>query len=346
MKLGRKAEFLLNNINRPKHKPLPKKMINLSNNQAAYGKYKDYPETILLYQAFAREWNDWGVSNISNVLPTSGAEEALRFVFSALVESGTKVLRADPVFGMIEYFEQMNRAEAIKIDYIDPVYKFNIEYFIRAMLEHKNEISLIYLASPDNPTGSMLNENDLVHILNNARDLDIPVVLDFTYLRFSPDYSPKRINLRKYPNIIIIDSLSKSHGLAGLRVGAIIANPEFIDIFTCLRPINEVNSVAAEEAVTALFSNIAEKNKKHADKWKDKFEHANILNAINIMTNNNTIMLYFENDKHIYFYHKLLKYNIQTRIEFTHPCMKNILRISIGNNKVMRKVLRLLQESK
>lgn len=341
MKRG-KVEFL-NTIKRPAIGPRNKVKYNLSNNEAVYGKYKHYPDTWPLYMAFADEWS----CETNCVLPTRGAEEALKLIYSVYAEAGTKVLRADPVFGMIEHYEELNRVEAIKIDYFDMMLCVDHRKYIKAINDYQKELSLVYLALPDNPTGDLMSPDDVESIVKTAGFFNIPVVLDCTYIRYNNTSNYNFLFDLRYPNVIIVDSLSKSYGLAGLRVGAVIANPDIIIPIRNLRPMEEVNSLAVKEGVKALKSNIAEKNRRHVNKWKIKFH--NTLNDVYceyISSQGNFMVLRYEDDKHIYFYHKLRAHGIETRTDFNHPAMKNVLRISIGNNRVMRKVLRLLKENK
>ena len=319
------------NIIRPKiEKWKEKDFTLLSNNQAAYGRYKKYPYTYPLYEAFANEWD----TDINNILITRGAEEGLKIVYEKYVTPGSTVLRPAPTFGMVEVFEQMNEAKVVTINYgsddtwLDKITK---------------EVSLIYIALPDNPTGIMMNNDLLYSIISKADSFDIKVLLDLTYYTYYLYTHPNTEFgwLFELNNVIVVDSLSKSHGLAGLRIGCVRANREIIDELKMFRPMDEVNSLAVTEGIKALESNIAEKNSKHAEKWKtifkkkfpNEYEH----------THTNFIILRFENNKHIYYYKKLYKKNILTRIKFYHEYMDSVLRIGIGSNKVMRKVLKELR---
>ncbi len=310
------------NIKRPKIKRWEEKnFINLSNNQAAYGKYKKYPYTYPLYEAFAKKWN----TNIDNILITRGAEEGLRIIYDRYVTPDSIVLRPDPTFGMVEVFEQMNEAKVITISYDNQ----NIEYsWLKIIEKYKSKISLIYIAHPDNPT-------ILKAIVSRAKKYKIKVLLDLTY------YSYMTIKSTIPEDVIIVDSLSKSHGLAGLRVGCINANKKIINELRTHRPMDEVNDLAVIEGVKAINSSIANKNKKHAIKWHNIFMKKFPDNYE--ITYTNFIILRFNDNKHIYYYNKLYENKILTRIKFDHPYMDGVLRVSIGSNKVMKKILRVLK---
>jgi histidinol-phosphate aminotransferase len=338
MKSGKIA--YLNKIakTRPIKKSKEKFKYNLSNNESAFGKYRHYPDTWPLYKEFAKEWN---VSTTLEVLPTNGAEEALSKIYSVYTEEGSKVLRADPCFGMIEVYEAVNNAIPIKIPYNEEL-DLDWDLFINTISIYSDELTLIYLALPDNPTGHKVNSDILYRILQKSYDKKIPVIVDCTYYRFIDNKVYKDIlDINKWNNLIIVDSLSKSHGLAGLRVGAIIASKELLNPIRASRSMVEVSSMAVKKGCKALRKKTYKKNVNQANKWKAYFlKHfpnnckETFGNFIILKTNNN-----------IDIYNLLKDESILTRVDFTHPSMKyNTLRISIGNDAVMKKIVKIIKK--
>lgn len=326
MKLGKKAKYL-KTIYRPDiHKK--ENLINLSNNQAAFGKYRKYPYTYPLYEALSKYLE----VGIDDILPVKGAEEGLKFVFDAFVEEGMNVIRPNPTFGMIDVYEKYNKAKSIKIDY-DEGRRLNLEKFVKKI----NKNSFIYIANPDNPTGSCLSQNKLRFIVDRAKKNNVLVLLDETY----KNYSKYNVDFKNEPNVITVGSFSKSHGLAGIRLGYIVASKELIDVLKRLRPMEEVNSVAVKEGIKALNSNINLKNFKHVMKWKRVFKKRFPTNYIE--TGTNFILLKFRNPKHISLQQHLYNKGILVKANFNHSSMDGILRITIGKKCEMKKVLKLIR---
>ena len=113
---------------------------------------------------------------------------------------------------------------------------------------------LIYIANPNNPTGTWVTRDELVQFLDVVRD-DIWVVLDeayFEYARLDPTV-PDGVELTKqYPNLVVTRTFSKVYGLAGLRIGYAISSPQFADFLNRIRQPFNANSLALVAAETAL----------------------------------------------------------------------------------------------
>lgn len=313
---------------------------NLSNNEAPFGAYRHYPQVYPLYQAFAKEWNV--ISPEIEVLPTQGAEDALQRIYSVYSIPGTKVLRADPVFGMVDLYEKINEVESLKISY-DSSLKINWNYFIEVFNKYKEDISLVYVALPDNPTGAKINSEDLLSLLIHTQKAKVPLIVDCTYFRYlnREEYNDC-LNIYKWDNLIIVDSLSKSHGLAGLRIGAIISNSFMLDPIRASRPMAEVSSLAVKIGVKSLKKNLFKKNVKQANKWKKMFSQQ--FPSFYRETFANFILLEVENAQDLYL--KLYQRGILTRVNFEDSLMNlRFLRVSIGKNREMKKVLRLIKKN-
>jgi histidinol-phosphate aminotransferase len=232
---------------------------------------------------------------------------------------------------MIDVYEKFNKAKSCKVDY-DVNRKLNIDNFVKQI----NSNSFVYIANPDNPTGIELSLVQLQSIIQKAKKKDVFVLLDETYKAFSKN------NFQFYnePNVISVGSFSKSHGLAGIRLGYVVADPKVIDIIKKLRSIDEVNSVAAKECIK-LNNKIKDKNVKNVKKWKRIFQKTFPKHYRE--TSTNFIILKFKEPKHIYLYKKLYENKILTRADFEHISMSGVLRITVSTNSQMKKVLQILK---
>jgi histidinol-phosphate aminotransferase len=130
---------------------------------------------------------------------------------------------------------------------------------IKKLLSRKTK--LVFLANPDNPTGSWFSEKDLLPLLD-AAPKDTLVVLDEAYAEYvdAPGYQDSLALRKKYPNLIVLRTFSKIHGLAGLRVGYGLARPDLVEYLDRVRAPFNVNHVAQAAAAAALS------DKEHVEK--------------------------------------------------------------------------------
>ncbi|HRH61284.1 MAG TPA: aminotransferase class I/II-fold pyridoxal phosphate-dependent enzyme, partial [Chitinophagaceae bacterium] len=114
---------------------------------------------------------------------------------------------------------------------------------------------LIWICSPNNPTGNAFNRQDIEMLLNNFSGI---VVIDEAYINFSRQKS-FILELAEYPNLVVMQTFSKAWGLAGLRLGMAFASREIIEILDKIKPPYNINQATQEIALTAL-NNVAEVN--------------------------------------------------------------------------------------
>ena len=323
-----KYSFYLKQLWRPKIQPTNEKGIVLSHNEPAFalGGLRRYPNAFSLYEAIANKYN----LSIDNILLTCGSEQAIRFAFDAFLNPGDKVVFPWPTFGIVPVFAYYNQAEVVKLYY---------NRFLKlGNLELPKNTRLFYLANPDNPTGTKYSITEIEAFIKQLPDGYM--ILDEAYYDYSPTEST--FLLRKYKNLIIVRSFSKSYGIPGARVGFAIADAETIDILRKLRPINELPYNSIKVALKALNSNINLKNVQHVKKWQNIFSLVFWRHLQYIDSYANFILL--ETEYKNFFVEKLLEEHIYVRADFDEP-MQNIIRITVGTNKEMRKILRILKKA-
>ncbi|WP_439258890.1 histidinol-phosphate transaminase [Lonepinella sp. BR2930] len=137
-----------------------------------------------------------------------------------------------------------------------------------------DKTKLIYIANPNNPTGNFLTENEIDRFLSQVPERII-VVLDEAYTEFTAEN--ERIYsfalLKKYPNLVISRTLSKAYGLAGLRIGYAVSNPEIADLFNRVRQPFNVNSLAQAAAIAVLkddafVQKVAQNNRSEMQRYE------------------------------------------------------------------------------
>jgi threonine-phosphate decarboxylase len=195
---------------------------------------------------------DCNIEEIENIITGNGATELIHYFSSTFVKR--KVMIPSPTF--CEYELAAKRSNA-KITYSQVKKDFHIdpEFIVKNSNNPTNEISTIFLCNPNNPTGKD-SKKQIIEIIEKIND-KITILLDESYVEFVNDKDEKRynyfINLTKeYKNVIILRSLTKTFGLAGLRIGYAISNAKIIDKMrnkVIAWNVNGLAQIAAREAL-------------------------------------------------------------------------------------------------
>jgi len=180
------------------------------------------------------------------ILAGCGADELIDLIMRCVLEPGDKIVDCPPTFTMYEFDASVNGALVIKVPRL-PDFSLDVERIVE-VVEHEKP-KCIFLTSPNNPDGSVINDEDLLKIL----DLPILVVLDEAYIEFSSLQS-RMAWVKKHDNLIVLRTFSKRAGLAGLRVGYGAFPLSIIEyLWRAKQPYNV--SVAAEVSACAALQN-------------------------------------------------------------------------------------------
>lgn len=188
----------------------------------------------------------------SNIFLGNGSDECIDLLIRAFCEPGTdNIIICPPTYGMYEVSANINNVPVKKVS-LTPDYQLNLEAIANAIDENTK---LIFLCSPNNPTGNSLNREDVEVLLNNYFGI---VVIDEAYINFSKFRSFTQ-ELKEYPNLVVMQTLSKAWGLAALRIGMAFASEEIIHILNKIKPPYNINQASQELALQAL-DNVQEVN--------------------------------------------------------------------------------------
>lgn len=175
----------------------------------------------------------------------NGSDEAIDLLYRAFCEPGIdNVVICPPTYGMYEVSANINNIKLKKVP-LTPGYQLDLEAMEEAIDVNTR---IIWLCSPNNPTGNSLNREDVEIILNNFDGL---VVVDEAYINFSRHRSfiPDLVD---YPNLVVLQTLSKAWGLAALRIGMAFASKEIIEVFNRIKPPYNISQAAQELVLEAL----------------------------------------------------------------------------------------------
>lgn len=180
-----------------------------------------------------------------NIFLGNGSDEAIDILFRAFCNPGSdNVITVPPTYGMYEVSANINDVEVRKIK-LKTDFQLNMEGIAEAIDKHTK---IIFICSPNNPTGNSINRDDIETILANFNGL---VVIDEAYINYSRQKTFIQ-ELTEYSNLVVLQTLSKAWGLAGLRVGMAFASEEIIEIFNKVKPPYNINEASQALALEAL----------------------------------------------------------------------------------------------
>jgi histidinol-phosphate aminotransferase len=182
---------------------------------------------------------------VSSIFLGNGSDEAIDLVYRAFCEPGVdNVVAIDPSYGMYQVAADTNNVEYRKV-LLDSQYQITADRLIAATDAHTK---LIFLCSPNNPTGNDINREELVKVLNQFEGL---VIVDEAYNDFS-ELPSMLTELSKYPNMIVLQTFSKAWGCAAIRLGMAFASSAIIDVMTKIKYPYNVNLLTQQEAMRML----------------------------------------------------------------------------------------------
>ena len=295
-----------------------------------------YPETEKLYDLISSKIK----VNKRSIVLTAGSDAAIRTCFDLFVGPKDKIITISPTFAMVDIYAKLYRAKQIKIKYDS---KLNLD-FKKLLNSINRKIALVIIANPNSPTGTLLGKDEIVKVLKKALKKNTIVLIDEAYFGFSKESCLPLI--KKFPNLIVTRTFSKSFGLAGCRVGYIVSNQNLADKLFRFKPMYEINSIAILIATEFLKKTM---DKKYINQTKEGknylITHLEKMNFDYIDTAANFIHINFKNKRNTaektFFKNKILVKG--------GPGVKgyeNFLRITLGPKNNMKKVVFVLKKIK
>ena len=238
-----------------------RKVIKLASNE---NPYPPSPKVLRAMEGVLRNVNRYPDGNcfylrkaLSKILKVSenhiifgnGSDEVIVYIARAFIKSGDEVIIARPSFLIYDIASRVEGA-VVKAIPLKENFRYDLEEMKKAVT---SKTKVIFLGNPDNPSGWYFTESEIQNFLKGLRT-DIIVFIDeayYEYVRYK-DYGDSIKLLKKHKNVIVTRTFSKMYGLAGLRIGYGIANPELIDCINRVREPFNINSVAQVAALSVL----------------------------------------------------------------------------------------------
>lgn len=189
-----------------------------------------------------------------NLFVGVGSDEVIDALLRCFCTPGKeKILTCPPTYGMYAVSAQVNDIDIVHVP-LDVEMRFALQPDkINKALASDADIKMIYICSPGNPTGSLVRKDDLQQLLEHPTWNGV-VVLDEAYIDFAPDGSSLAEWVMEWPNLVVMQTLSKAFGLAGIRFGVAFSSPEIAGLLNNLKAPYNISSPTAALATAALES--------------------------------------------------------------------------------------------
>ncbi|MEQ9277906.1 MAG: histidinol-phosphate transaminase [Balneola sp.] len=284
---------------------------------------------------------DYRKVDTENVFVGVGSDEAIDLLFRIFCSPGKdKVITNPPTYGMYKVSANINN---IKVDEVllTPDFQLQTERILNRVTDFTK---LIFVCSPNNPTANDMDRKDIIHLLENFDGL---IVVDEAYIDFS-EQAGFAEEVKNYPNLVVLQTLSKAFGLAGIRLGIAIANPEVIKYMMKVKAPYNVNKLTSKAALNG-FENLGsvQKNIKSINSEKKRIvaELENLAQVEQVFPSDANFLL-FKVDDALNVYKKLADSGVIVRYRGNEPHCENCLRVTIGttqeNDQFLNSLIKIL----
>ena len=269
----------------------------------------------------------------------NGSDEAIDLMYRCFCEpKEDNVVAIEPTYGMYTVCADINDVEYRPV-LLDETYQITADKLLSACDDHTK---VIWICSPNNPTGNDINRDEIVKVLTSFEGL---VVVDEAYSDFSSQ-RPLRFELPRYPNLVVLNTLSKAWASAAIRLGMAFASPAIIDILNKVKYPYNVNQLTQQQAIKVLS------DPDEVDRWIQLIlqERTRMMGAFIQLpicekvypTDANFFLAKVTNVQHIYDY--LVSQGIIVRNRTRVQLCNNCLRITIGTRNENNELIGALRQ--
>ena len=327
-----------------RHEFTGKASVFLDANENPYGsplpdKFNRYPDPLQWQLKFQIA----GIKGVpaENIFIGNGSDEVIDLAFRIFcTPAKDNVIICPPTYGMYEVSGNINDVEIKKINLTND-FQLDVEGVMNAI---DTNTKLIFICSPNNPTANNMRRVDIEIILNNFSGI---VIIDEAYINYSKQKTFIQ-ELTEYPNLVVMQTLSKAWGLAALRLGLCYASMDIIDLFNKVKPPYNINDASQLLALEAL------QNADLVNEWitasvQQKEVVIKELSAFNFVekiypSDANFFLMKVKDASKLYDY--LVENEIVVRNRSRDPGCENCLRITIGTPEENQQLLHLLKNYK
>lgn len=272
----------------------------------------------------------------------NGSDEAIDLPYRIFCEPGVdNVVAIEPTYGMYRVCADINNVEYRPV-LLDDKFQLHADQLLAATDSHTK---LIWICSPNNPTGNNLDRDEIEKVIRNFHGI---VIVDEAYSDFSSQ-RPFRYDLADFPNLIVLNTMSKAWALAAIRLGMAFASKEIIDIFNKVKYPYNINRLTQAEAMEALA------NPYDVDRWVKSIldERVRMMKAFLELpvcqqvypSDANFFLARMTDAQSIYDYlvdHGIIVRN-RSRITLCHNCLRVTIGLKSENNELIAALRQYVQ---
>lgn len=304
--------------------------------------WQRYPD--FLPQELAKTYADYAKTAAENVIAVRGADEGIDLLVRTFCQPMVDCIRVQtPTYSMYEFV-----ANAHQISVEDIALGENFSLDTQRNLKETQNLKLIFICNPNNPTGNLLEADDILAIADKHKDNAL-VVVDEAYSEFCVDASLIH-NIATHPNLVILRTLSKAFGLAAVRLGFIIANPTILHYVSTLIAPYPIPDPSARIGINSLSPDgLAFMGEQRDMTMALKKEYMTKIFSLPMVrqvfpSSANFFLVQFENSPAVF--NHLRNQGIILRDQNKVTTLENHLRISIGSENEMQALFDCLGEFK
>jgi histidinol-phosphate aminotransferase len=302
--------------------------------------WQRYPD--FLPQELAKYYADYLKIDDSKVVAVRGADEGIDLLIRTFCQPGIDAIRIQtPTYSMYEF---VANAHQVAVESIPLTTGFSLE--MEANLKPQQNLKIIFICNPNNPTGNLLSATDILSIAKQHKE-DALIVVDEAYSEFCPDQSLVS-EITTHPNLVILRTLSKAFGLAAIRIGFIVAEKSILEYMRTLIAPYPIPDPSARIGIEALSVD----GLKFMAAQRDtslilKKKYTEIMTALPMVENvyashANFFLVRFQDSKKVFDW--LCQHGIILRDQSRVNGLENHLRISIGSEQEMDTLINCLKE--
>ncbi len=271
-----------------------------------------------------------------NIVVGNGSNELINIILTTFINKGDIVISHSPTFSMYKIASKIFGARYLDIESDN---NFNIN--INSIIENANKknAKLIIICNPNNPTGKAITRKEIFRILDETKGI---VLVDEAYIEFGEDSVVNEIN--NYQRLIVLRTLSKAFGLAGIRTGYLVGGEKIVNKINSVKPPYNLNVISQCIAINVL-KNLSEIRMKINEIKEERNRLYTLLNNtknIKVFSSKANFILIEVNNAQKVFDH-LLKKGILVR-KFSNNRLNNNLRITIGSKKENDILIKAIEE--
>ncbi len=297
-------------------------LLDANENPFPFG-YNRYPDPLQreLKKKIAKQKN----IPVEKIFLGNGSDEIIDLLIRAFCIPGKdSIVINTPTYGMYQVCAQMNDVKVIKVK-LDK--KFQID--LPQVLKKSRQAKLIFICSPNNPTGNLVKKKPIYELLNQFNGL---VVIDEAYIDFSED-AGFMSEIKNYPNLVILQTFSKARAMAGIRLGMAFMNAEIVNVLNKIKypyNISLLNQNAALKALDDDSVNSGVKAILEQREWLiSELQKLSIAEKI-WPSDANFLLVQFQNQQDVFEF--LKKEGIIVRDRSNEPNCEGCLRITVGKS--------------